>query len=122
MRDAVFRIPMFVILDQFITVSDAVVHPKVNGLWVKQDETNGDKVVFKHSTKSLFLHADTRPCCHGNWHINSAIEGGEVFYWAGKSLNFPIQKGGFFIASTSPPKPSELVITFKNSTGNNEKI
>ena len=98
-------------LPNFITLSDAVVHPEVNGLWLKQDGTNGGKVVFKHSESSLFLHADTRTCCHGNWHINSQIKGGEVFYWAGQSLNFPMQKGGFYVASTSPPEQSELVIT-----------
>ena len=96
-------------LDQ-LTISGAVVHPEVNGLWVEQDETNGGKVVFKHSTASLFLHADTRS--HGNWHIGSVIEGGDVFYWSYRSSTIPLQKGKFFIASTSPPEQSQLFITF----------
>lgn len=71
---------------------------------------NGGKAVFKHSQQSLFLHADNRPCCHGNWHINSEIEGGDVYYWAGNRPSIPLEKGKFYVASTSPPQPSKLVI------------
>ena len=100
-------------------MSGAVIHPGVNGVYEKQDETHADKVVYKHSTASIFLAADTRSCCHGNWHINSQVEGGKVFYWANKSEKFPLQKGGFYIAGTAPPKQSQLVITYKDSSGKN---
>lgn len=31
-----------------LTISGAVAHPQVNGVWIKQDLTNGGKDVFKH--------------------------------------------------------------------------
>ena len=73
--------------------------------------------MYKHSTTSLFLLADTRN--YGNWHINSAITGGETLYWARKSSKLPLQEGGFFIAGTNPFEKSKLLITPGNSTGKN---
>ena len=103
-------------LDHFLTLSGAVVYPQVNGLWVKQNETNGEKPVFKHSLTSLFLHADMRPCCHGNWHISSAIQGGNVFYWAAKTAKIPLKKRVFNIVPYS--KETELFI-IEESSGKN---
>ena len=100
-------------LVQFLTISGAVVHPEVNGIWKKED----DKIVYKHLTASLFLHADTRN--NGNWHITPAIDGGKGLYWARKSQIFPLQEGKFFIGGTNPPEQSKLVITLGNSNGKN---
>ena len=88
----------------------------MNGLWVKQDEPNGEKAVFKHSAVSLYLHADTRACCHGNWHISPAIEEGTTLYWAGKSPDIPLQKGQFMAGGEAD---MEMIITVGKSSGKN---
>ena len=71
-----------------LLISEAVEHPQVNGLYKREDYTNAGKVVFKHVSRSLFLHRHEGKCCHGNWHINTEIEGGTWYYWTGKSDDF----------------------------------
>ena len=68
---------------------------------------NGEKTAYKHTREQVYLHADTRTCCHGNWHISSEIEGGTTYYWASKSeeLHSSTQ---FYVGSTSPPEISPL--------------
>ena len=110
-----------------IIISDAAAHPSVNGVWVRLSKTNAGKPVFKHISRELYLHADSRPCCHGNWHINSEIEGGTVYFWAYRNPQILPVDGFFYISSTSPPEPSKLKLTLGNfqnfiKIGCNEQI
>lgn len=103
-------------LDEFITLSGAVAYPQVNGLWEKEEETNGGKVVYKHATESLFIFADMRN--NGNWHINSEIEDGDTFYWTWPSSQIPMEEGEFYIAGPEFNK-STFFITPGDANGKN---
>ena len=95
-----------------------MVHPQVNGVWVKQDELHGGNVFYKHSTETIFIYAQEN---NGNWVIGAAVKGPKDetrFYFARPNNgNLPMEKGRFIVAYSFPHEPSQLVITYGGSIG-----
>ena len=91
-----------------------MVHPKVNGVWVKQAELHAGNVLYKHSTASLFLYAKEKS---GNWIIAAVLEGEPRFYFAWPNNGqLPMEEGQFYVSYSSPFEPSKFVITYGDPT------
>ena len=93
-------------------------HPRVNGMWVKQEGQHAGNVFYKHSTKKLFLYAQEK---NGYWIIGAELEGprdSKRFYFArDNDGELPMEEGLFIISYSSPHQAAKFVITYGASIG-----
>ena len=88
-----------------------MVHPQINGLWVKQDEQYGGYVLYEHSTESLFLYKKEGGSRY--WMISAVLEGDPKFYFSNSNSDEPPEY--WFVSKTR--EKGQFDITYGDPTG-----